>query len=247
MYFRARYYSPQLGQFISRDPLGYVDGMSQYRAYFVPDGMDPEGLVSCPAGFVATQGPPVVPYKQLYSTWFGHYKKQKTDKLKWSERERYRWFNFKWEKGSVAHIACNQQLSITTGFELQNSEEVSVGGLVNLFTEAAEVQVGYNTSWGRSKAISMTTPMIGNDGYRYRVFGLVLISEGETQTNYKEYRHRVWVEDSGKAWWRRVKNETTASPFWWNKKVYWPHIGLLVCRSKNKCNCPVQTAPQVEP
>ena len=43
MYFRARYYSPQLGQFISRDPLGYVDGMSQYRAYFVPDGMDPSG------------------------------------------------------------------------------------------------------------------------------------------------------------------------------------------------------------
>ena len=34
LYFRARYYSPQLGQFISRDPLGYVDGMSQYRGYF---------------------------------------------------------------------------------------------------------------------------------------------------------------------------------------------------------------------
>ena len=45
MYFRARYYSPQLGQFISRDPLGYVDGMSQYRAYFVPGGMDPSGEV----------------------------------------------------------------------------------------------------------------------------------------------------------------------------------------------------------
>ena len=44
MYFRARYYSPQLGQFISRDPLGYVDGMSQYRAYFVPNGMDPRGM-----------------------------------------------------------------------------------------------------------------------------------------------------------------------------------------------------------
>ena len=43
MYFRARYYSPQLGQFISRDPLGYVDGMSQYRAYFVPGGTDPTG------------------------------------------------------------------------------------------------------------------------------------------------------------------------------------------------------------
>ena len=44
MYFRARYYDPQTGEFISRDPLGYVDGMSQYRAYFVPDGLDPMGL-----------------------------------------------------------------------------------------------------------------------------------------------------------------------------------------------------------
>ena len=43
MYFRARYYDPQTGQFISRDPLGYVDGMSQYRAYFVPAAMDPSG------------------------------------------------------------------------------------------------------------------------------------------------------------------------------------------------------------
>ena len=45
MYFRARYYSPQLGQFISRDPLGYVDGMSQYRGNFVPGGVDPGGLM----------------------------------------------------------------------------------------------------------------------------------------------------------------------------------------------------------
>ena len=56
MYFRARYYSPQLGQFISRDPLGYVDGMSQYRAYFVLGGLDPMGtdlvgLGSPAAGF----------------------------------------------------------------------------------------------------------------------------------------------------------------------------------------------------
>ena len=43
MYFRARYYDPQTGEFISRDPLGYVDGMSQYRAYFVLGGIDPLG------------------------------------------------------------------------------------------------------------------------------------------------------------------------------------------------------------
>ncbi len=43
-YFRARYYDPALGRFISRDPLGYVNGMSLYRAYFVQRGVDPSGL-----------------------------------------------------------------------------------------------------------------------------------------------------------------------------------------------------------
>ncbi len=44
MYFRARYYSAELGRFIGRDPLGYVDGMSLYRGYFVPIHTDPLGL-----------------------------------------------------------------------------------------------------------------------------------------------------------------------------------------------------------
>jgi hypothetical protein len=42
-FFRARYYSPELGRFISRDPLGFVDGMSLYRGYFVPGGTDSSG------------------------------------------------------------------------------------------------------------------------------------------------------------------------------------------------------------
>jgi len=44
MYFRARMYAPTLGRFISRDPLGFVDGMSLYRGYFAVAGMDPQGL-----------------------------------------------------------------------------------------------------------------------------------------------------------------------------------------------------------
>ena len=41
---RARYYDPMTGEFTSRDPLEYVDGMSLYRAYFVPNGTDPFGF-----------------------------------------------------------------------------------------------------------------------------------------------------------------------------------------------------------
>ena len=46
MYFRARYYDTSTGEFISRDPLGYIDGMSLYRGYFVPGGVDPSGNIS---------------------------------------------------------------------------------------------------------------------------------------------------------------------------------------------------------
>ena len=43
--YRARYYDPQTGEFVSRDPLEYVDGMSQYRGYFAPNGKDPNGTI----------------------------------------------------------------------------------------------------------------------------------------------------------------------------------------------------------
>jgi RHS repeat-associated protein len=43
-HFRARWYDPATGGFISRDPLGYVDGMSRYRAYFGMSKVDPAGF-----------------------------------------------------------------------------------------------------------------------------------------------------------------------------------------------------------
>ncbi len=43
MHFRARYYDANTGEFLSRDPLEYVDGMSLYRGYFVMRAVDPLG------------------------------------------------------------------------------------------------------------------------------------------------------------------------------------------------------------
>ncbi len=43
IYFRARYYEPVLGRFVSRDPQEYIDGNNLYCGYFVPNGMDPTG------------------------------------------------------------------------------------------------------------------------------------------------------------------------------------------------------------
>jgi RHS repeat-associated protein len=46
-YNRNRYYSPSLGRFITRDPLGYVDGMSvyEYRKSSRSATADPEGTI----------------------------------------------------------------------------------------------------------------------------------------------------------------------------------------------------------
>ncbi len=37
-HFRARWYDPATGGFVTRDPLGYVDGMSLYRGYLWGEG-----------------------------------------------------------------------------------------------------------------------------------------------------------------------------------------------------------------
>lgn len=44
IYFRARYYDPTTGEFASRDPLEYVDGMSMMRGYMAIGSVDPKGL-----------------------------------------------------------------------------------------------------------------------------------------------------------------------------------------------------------
>ena len=45
---RARFYHAELGRFISRDPVGYIDGFNLYRAYFVPEKVDPFGTLVDP-------------------------------------------------------------------------------------------------------------------------------------------------------------------------------------------------------
>jgi len=46
MYFRARYYDPHTAEFISPDPLEYVDGMSLFRGYFTGSKTDPDGKLT---------------------------------------------------------------------------------------------------------------------------------------------------------------------------------------------------------
>jgi RHS repeat-associated protein len=46
-HYRARMYDAASGQFIGRDPLRYIDGVSLYHAYFSPSRMDPSGTEDC--------------------------------------------------------------------------------------------------------------------------------------------------------------------------------------------------------
>ncbi|MBL8892247.1 MAG: RHS repeat-associated core domain-containing protein [Planctomycetaceae bacterium] len=51
MYFRARFYNQLTGEFLSRDPMEFVDGMSLYRGYIGINSMDPMGFAECKAGY----------------------------------------------------------------------------------------------------------------------------------------------------------------------------------------------------
>ena len=42
--FRNRYYHPEMGRFVSRDPIGYEDGYNLYAGWFVVRGLAPYGL-----------------------------------------------------------------------------------------------------------------------------------------------------------------------------------------------------------
>jgi RHS repeat-associated protein len=44
-HFRARMYCSSLGNFVSRDPAEYVSGYNVYLSYFVPNSVDPSGLI----------------------------------------------------------------------------------------------------------------------------------------------------------------------------------------------------------
>ena len=58
-YYRNRYYHAQLGRFVSRDPLGYVDGLSLYGYVgSSPTGrLDPSGLAEHPTIPMRTSNP----------------------------------------------------------------------------------------------------------------------------------------------------------------------------------------------
>jgi RHS repeat-associated protein len=46
-YFRARYYSGELGRFVNRDPAGYINGYNLYANYFTVNQVDPTGKIAC--------------------------------------------------------------------------------------------------------------------------------------------------------------------------------------------------------
>jgi RHS repeat-associated protein len=49
-HYRARMYDSTCGRFVSRDPIGYVDGQNLYPGYFFLDFTDPEGTLVHPVG-----------------------------------------------------------------------------------------------------------------------------------------------------------------------------------------------------
>ncbi len=71
MYFRARYYNPLTGEFLSRDPMEFVDGMSLYRGYMGLVDTDPFGLLKASIEIAGNTSLPKW-FWSIETTWFGN-------------------------------------------------------------------------------------------------------------------------------------------------------------------------------
>ncbi len=72
LFARNRYFSPGLGRWTSRDPAGYIDGYSLYAGYFVPNGVDPTGMVTeCPEDMAQWPGEEMESVAEEYLSYFG--------------------------------------------------------------------------------------------------------------------------------------------------------------------------------
>lgn len=71
-FYRARYYIPDQGRFICRDPLDYVDGLSlyQFSTSSPPDRADPSGTLVIKAGAPCTLGPGLGAFRCSFSFRF---------------------------------------------------------------------------------------------------------------------------------------------------------------------------------
>nr|WP_301286269.1 RHS repeat-associated core domain-containing protein [Serratia nevei] len=70
-YNRYRYYDPEVGRFVSKDPIGYAGGLNVFQYVPNPTGwIDPLGLASCPCDcekVLADAGLEVGPHSQMAS------------------------------------------------------------------------------------------------------------------------------------------------------------------------------------
>ncbi len=111
MYFRARYYDPTTGEFVSKDSMEYVDGMSLYRAYFVGQDVDPTGTqLGYKPGKATCRGKPTgVAYVGGRGTFLASltdFVHEPTNPVDWVNRIGSNFFiNFRWNSSNFVDAA----------------------------------------------------------------------------------------------------------------------------------------------
>ena len=120
-YYQHRTYAAQLGRFVSRDPLGSIDGPSLYQGYFVGAAVDPSGQCAVPTEYCGPDATDLLVEELQFAT------------ETWSRQIRY-WtggfFRFRWYLGVGRWnhmLAIGPQLdwtNLSSGFFTDNDRNV---------------------------------------------------------------------------------------------------------------------------
>ena len=208
--YRARYYSTELGQFISRDPLEFVDGMNMYSGYFARQfAMDPngQGLLSWLNGF-GWSGELADEFDSAYADALSNNFSQMQDKVV-SAFSKAKSIAVKFYKSLVdLSVATMEELAVEllkksydnkASYSHVVRKELGASGDAKVYGEVA-FQVGYNSSTKEStlKGTMGVSGRIKRMIYPYGVpLGIILGSKGSG--SLKAYKHNCKGFTKGKA------------------------------------------------
>ena len=228
-YSRYRYYHPQLGRFINRDPIGYAsgDGLNLYQyvgsdpaSYIDPMGTKKSVAKLCPAGYRLISGPSD-PSKideewnnEDYLVTYIH--GGKVVGGRWATQKYRLQVSHAWKRVNSAPQSgnCNQSTE-DWNVTIQSGKQHELGGEISGKYRGIEVGGSYKRGWFSSVGQDYPAPLFPADP-RKKYWGAVVELTKTSKTTTWDVHISTAMQPDGyrKSWWNSYSRTLYADIAW---------------------------------